>query len=145
ESSESRSLGLGASKVFAVSSTGELAIAVNRRLLFGYESVGTLARVPLAGGAPREVLEDVQDADWSPDGKSLAVARLAANRSRIEYPIGTVLYNAPAWASHVRVSPDGRLVAFLDHNARGDNTGVVRVVDTSGTLRLAGPPANNGI
>ena len=35
--------------------------------------MGMLARVPLAGGAPREILSDVISADWSPDGKELAV------------------------------------------------------------------------
>ena len=145
DSSESRSLGLGSSKLFAVSSTGELAVAVNRRILFGYENVGTLARVPLAGGAPREVLEDVQDADWSPDGKSIAVARLAGFRSRIAFPIGTVIFESPGWASNVRVSPDGSLVAFIDHPLRGDNAGTVRVVDSKGKVRLEGPDANGGV
>ena len=52
---------------------------------------GTLARVPLSGGAPREILENVNDADWSPDGTNLAVSRTVGGRNRIEYPIGTVL------------------------------------------------------
>jgi Tol biopolymer transport system component len=144
-SSASRSLGVGAAKLLGVSSSGELAIAIKRHPLFGYETVGTLARMPLAGGAPREVLEDVEDADWSPDGKELAVARLAGNRSRIEYPIGTVLYDSATWVSHVRVSPDGRFVAFIDHTGRGDNNGSVKVVDTKGKARLTGPPAINGL
>src|SRR6202011_5777883 len=110
------------------SGSGELAISLNRHFLFGFETVGTLARVPLAGGAPREVLENVEDADWSPDGASLAVARYAGNRSRIEYPIGKVLYDAPGWVGYIRVSPDGRLVAFIDHPARGDSNGNVKVV-----------------
>jgi Tol biopolymer transport system component len=107
--------------------------------------VGTLARVPLAGGAPREILENVQDADWSPDGKSLAVARQSGNRNRIEYPIGTVLYDAPGWVNDLRVSPDGRLVAFIDHPRRGDNVGTVKVIDTAGKVRLTGPDAFRGL
>ena len=31
--------------------------------------VGRLARISIAGGAPREILDDVQWADWSPDGR----------------------------------------------------------------------------
>jgi len=144
-SSESRSLGLPGASVLAISSDGELAILLNRHFMFGFEAVGTLARNPLAGGAPREVLENVEDADWSPDGKSLAVARLAGNRNRIEYPIGKVLYDAPGWVSDIRVSPDGRLVAFIDHPRRGDNNGNVKVVDTNGKVRLTGPFAISGL
>jgi len=144
-SSEFRSLGLHGAALLAISSTGELAISLNRHFLFGFEAVGTLARVPLAGGAPREVLENVEDAAWSPDGQSLAVARQAGNRNRIEYPIGKVLYEAPAWVSDLRVSPDGRFVAFIDHPTRGDNVGNVKVVDTSGKVRLEGPFAIRGL
>jgi len=144
-SSEWRSLGLQGAGLHAISSTGELAVSLNRHFLFGFEAVGTLARVPLAGGAPREVLEDVEGADWSPDGKSLAVARQAGNRIRIEYPIGKVLYEAPGWVSDLRISPDGRLVAFIDHPLRGDNDGNVKVVDTSGKVRLEGPFAISGL
>jgi eukaryotic-like serine/threonine-protein kinase len=143
--SESRSLGLAGAALLAISSTGELAISLNRHFMFGFETAGTLARVPLAGGAPREVLENVEDADWSPDGKSLAVARHVGNRNRLEYPIGKVLYDAPGWVGDVRVSPDGRLVAFIDHPLRGDNNGNVKVVDTDGKVRMTGPFAINGL
>ncbi len=145
DSSESRSLGLANADVLAISSSGELAVSLNRHYIFGFETVGTLARVPMAGGAPREVLENVEDADWSPDGSSLAVARRVGNRSRIEYPIGKVLYEAGGWVSNVRVSPDGRLVAFIDHPVSGDNNGNVKVVDASGKVRFTGPFAFRGI
>jgi len=144
-SSESRSLGLAGAGLLAISSTGELAVSLNRHFMFGFETAGTLARVPLAGGAPREVLENVEDADWSPDGKSLAVARHVGNRNRLDYPIGKMLYNAPGWISDVRISPDGRLVAFIDHPLRGDNVGNVKVVDSSGKVKLDGPFAITGL
>jgi eukaryotic-like serine/threonine-protein kinase len=145
DSTESRSLGLTGADLLAVSSQGELALSLNRRHLFGFETAGTLARVPLAGGAPREVLEDVEDADWSPDGKTLAVVRLAGNACRLEYPIGKVLFEASGWISDVRVSPDGRSIAFVDHPQKGDNNGNVKVVDASGKLRFTGPPAQRGL
>jgi len=145
DSAESRSLGLPNADVLAVSSTGELAVSLNRHYLFGFQSVGTLARVPLAGGAPREMLEDVQDADWSPDGSQLAVTRQVGGRGRVEYPIGKVLYDNSGWTSHVRVSPDGRLVAFVDHPQRGDNNGNVKVLDLGGKVILTGPFCNNNI
>jgi Tol biopolymer transport system component len=132
-------------RVLSISSAGEIAILVNRRPLFGFETAGTLAKVPLSGGAPREILEDVEDAGWSPDGKSLAVVRLIGNRVRVEYPVGTPVYEGPGWASNPRVSPDGRLVAFIEHPLRGDNNGHVKVVDTGGKLRMTGPFANRGL
>jgi Tol biopolymer transport system component/predicted Ser/Thr protein kinase len=145
DSSESRSLGLPSADVLAVSATGELAISLHRRYMFGFQSVGTLARVPLAGGAPREILENVEDADWSPDGSNLAVTRVVANRGRVEYPVGKVLYDNAGWTSSVRVSPDGRLVAFIDHPQKGDNNGALKVVDANGKVRLNGPFALRGI
>ncbi|HMA18605.1 MAG TPA: protein kinase [Thermoanaerobaculia bacterium] len=144
-SAESRSLGLAGAGLLAISSTGELAVSLNRHFMFGFETAGTLARVALSGGAPREVLENVEDADWSPDGKSLAVARHVGNRNRLDYPIGKVLYTASGWVSNVRVSPDGRLVAFIDHALRGDNNGNVKVVDADGKLRMTGPFAISGV
>ena len=71
DSRESRSLGLRG-VVHAVSSSSELAVGLESRNPFG----ATLGRVPLAGGAPREVLENVAWADWSPDGAELAAATL---------------------------------------------------------------------
>jgi serine/threonine protein kinase/Tol biopolymer transport system component len=145
DSSESRSLGLPSADLLAVSSSGELALSLDRHYVVGFEAAGTLARAPLGGGAPREILEQVQDADWSPDGKNLAVTRYMGNRSRLEYPIGKVLYDTAAWVSNVRVSPKGDLVAFIDHPRRGDNVGLVKVVDVSGKVRLTGPKANTGL
>ncbi|HYX22496.1 MAG TPA: protein kinase, partial [Thermoanaerobaculia bacterium] len=139
DSAEFRSLDLPGASLLAVSSQGELAVSLHRHFVIGYEATGTLARVPLAGGSPREVLEGAQDADWSPDGKELAVCRVVGNRSRLEYPIGKVLYEAPGWLRNVRVSPDGKLLAFVDCAQRGNTDGQLKVVDTAGKLRFAGP------
>ncbi|HEY6147682.1 MAG TPA: hypothetical protein VIZ69_08280, partial [Thermoanaerobaculia bacterium] len=145
EGHESRSLGLPSAELLSISSAGEMAVSLGPRFFRGIQSAGTLARVPLGGGAPREVLENVQDADWSPDGKELAVARYVGNRCRLEYPIGHLLYEAAAWISHVRVSPDGSMVAFFDHPAPGDNTGRLRALDRNGKTRLEGPPGETGM
>jgi serine/threonine protein kinase/Tol biopolymer transport system component len=145
ESPESRALGLPPATLLAVSPAGELAISLGWRPVLGWESLGTLARVALDGGAPREILENVMEADWSPDGKDLAVVREAGNSRRLEYPIGKVLYETVGWISHPRVSPDGKLVAVTDHPQRGDNLGRVLVLDTSGKKRLEGPDAGTGL
>jgi Tol biopolymer transport system component/predicted Ser/Thr protein kinase len=139
DSAESRSLELPGATVLSVSSAGEIAVSLNRHFIVGYEGTGTLARVPLAGGSPREVLESAQDADWSPDGKDLAVCRVVGNRSRLEYPIGKVLYQSAGWVRNIRISPDGRLLAFIDCPQRGNNDGHLKIMDTSGRLRITGP------
>jgi eukaryotic-like serine/threonine-protein kinase len=131
-SPESRSLGLPPADILAVSSSGELAILENPHFVLGWEVRGTLARVPLAGGAPRQLLEDVQDADWSPDGKELAVVREFGGRRRLEYPVGKVLYETSGWISSPRVSPDGRWIAFADHPQRGDSLDSLAVVGSNG-------------
>ena len=131
----SRPLGFGAADLLSISSTGEMAISLGRRFTVGWETTGTLARVPLEGGAPREILEGVHEADWSPDGQSLAVARLVDGRFRLEYPIGEVLYETDGWLGDVRVSPGGDLVAFMVHPVRGDNVGSVAVVDREGNVQ----------
>ncbi len=108
---EARPLGLPAGKILSISHTGEMAI------LLGGDDVGTLASATFGGGAPREMLENVSGADWSPSGDSLAVVRTIAGKHRVEYPIGTVLYEndvRPPIAP--RVSGDGKLVAFFDYD-----------------------------
>ncbi len=145
DSTESRSLGLPSADVLSISSTGEMAISLGRHYVSGYETSGTLARVPLGGGTPRPILEDIEDADWSPDGSALAVSRHVANRYRLEYPIGKVIFDTAGWVSNVRVSPDGKLVTFIDHPVRGDNEGFVKVLDSSGSVKLTGPRAFSGL
>ena len=137
---ESRPQGLpeGAS-LLSVSPTGELAILVRRQYLGQFTSRGTLARLPLDGGTPREILEDVQEADWSPDGTKLAVVRWAGGGNRVEYPVGKTLYETRGYVSDLRVSPGGDRVAFMDHQLQWDNRGWVAVVDGEGNKRtLAG-------
>ena len=132
ESPESRPLDLPPGDVLAVSSTGELAISLDRKFVYGFQARGTLARVPLVGGAPRKILTDVEDADFSPDGRELAVSRAVEGRYRLEYPIEKTLHEAEGWISNVRVSPDGERVAFVDHPVAGDDRGAICVVDRKG-------------
>ena len=135
EGPESRALGFTGAELVAIASTGEMAISVGYRLLGTYIGTGTLSRAPLAAGAPRAVLNDVQSADWSPDGASMAVVRNVGGRTGLEFPIGKSLYETGGWVSHPRVSPDGALVAFVDHPLQGDDGGSISVVDTTGKKR----------
>ncbi len=139
ESPESKSLGLPSADLLAVSGTGDLAISLGWHPVIGWESSGRLARVPSSGGAPREVLEAVEGADWPPDGREMAVIRRAGDRARLEYPIGTVLHEATGWLNNLRFSPDGHWLAFIEHSERGDNTGRLRLLDLTQRSLVEGP------
>ena len=139
ESPESKSLGLPPASLLAVSRQGELAISLGWHSVIGWESTGLLARVPVTGGAPRELLEDVEGADWSPDRGDLAVVHRVGDRARLEYPLGTVLVESGGWLGDPRFSPDGKFIAFWDHPERGDNAGVLAIYDLAHRRRTNGP------
>ena len=137
DSSDSRSLGLPPSQILAISSKGEMAISLHPTNVGGFGQIGTLARVPLAGGAPREVVDKVLWADWTPDGQSLAVDRESDDRrARLEFPPGNVIYEPAGWTSHVRFSPNGELLAIADHISGGDDGRVV-IIDAHGNHKTS--------
>jgi Tol biopolymer transport system component len=130
-----RPLGMSQTHILGISSTGEMAVLVQYRPLLGFSETGTLARMPLGGGAAREVLQNVGDASWSADGKDLVITHYIPDKEvwRIEFPIGRTIYETRAWISHVRISPKGNRIAFLDHvTTDGDDHGAVAVVDLAG-------------
>ena len=132
ESPESRPFGLGAAEVLSISKGGEMAVSLNRHALHAFVRTGRLARISIAGGAPRDILDDVQFADWSPDGQALAIVRDVGIKNRLEYPVGKVLFETTGWVGQIRVSPKGDGVAFVDHPFQNDDGGRVAVVDVSG-------------
>jgi eukaryotic-like serine/threonine-protein kinase len=140
-------LGLAGTHLLSVSSRGELAVLVRAEFLRHRLFQGTLARVPLGGGAPRELLDSVREADWSPDGTELAIIHDVGGRDRLEFPVGKVLYEASGYLSDPRVSPDGRHVAFAEHPFRWDDRGTVKIVDRAGKPAAVTPgyPAIEGM
>jgi hypothetical protein len=136
---EPRALDLENAHLFAVSHAGEAALGLGGRVSNHLMVLGaTLARSPLGGGAPREMLNNVLAADWAPNG-TLAVAHFEGGRMRLEYPIGKVLYETSGWVSDLRFSPTGDQIAFLDHPYWPDDRGWVAVVDLAGNKkRLSG-------
>ena len=116
-----------------------MAVSLDRRSTLPFVRTGRLARISIAGGAPRDILDDVQLADWSPDGKSLAIVREAGVNSRLEYPVGKVLYETTGWLGNPRVSPKGDSVAFIEHAFPRDDGGAVALVDLSGKKRTLSP------
>lgn len=134
DGSESRSLGIFPAGILSISSTEEMAIALGCEDRQG-PCFGTLARAPLAGGAPREVLENVGGADWAPDGRSMAVIHAVEGKDQLEYPIGKILYQTEGLLGYVRFSPQGDSIAFVEYPLRGSQAGELCVIDRSGRKR----------
>jgi serine/threonine protein kinase/Tol biopolymer transport system component len=135
EAPEARSMGLSRTQLASVSSTSEMAVLLNSKAIGTWVNMGTLARAPLVGGAPREVLEQVQWADWGAGGSELAVVRNFGGRNRLEFPIGKSLYETGGWIGHPRVSPHGDHIAFIDHPVQGDDSGSLAIVDMAGNKK----------
>jgi serine/threonine protein kinase/WD40 repeat protein len=115
---------------------GELALVMRRRFLLGERFVGTLARAPVAGGTPHEMMENVEDADWAPGGDDIAIVRStgdAGGQSWLEYA-GRTIYKSTGSIRFVRTSRDGRRVAFLEDRTGRASSGGVVVVDLSGSV-----------
>ena len=131
-----RSLDLPATQLLAVSSTGQMAVVQPAIHSFMWTTRGTLGQVPLTGGSPRQIAENVEWADWAPDGNKLAIVRVVGGKRRLEFPLGHVLYETSGWISHPRISPKGDQVAFLDHPSLDDDQGVVALVDLAGHKKI---------
>ena len=132
-STESRDLGLPETEVLAVSPAGQMAVLRHFSVSPNhFTHRGTLGQVSIGADAPRDLLDNVEAADWTPDGNALAVVHAVNGQSRIEYPIGKALYETSGWISHLRFSPKGDRLAFIDHNLLGDDGGTVSVIDLKG-------------
>ena len=139
DSTESTALPLPSANLLSISSSGKLAILVGHGT-----DPPAIAEVPLAGGAPRELVQaDAQEAlqfahavaDWSPRGED----RLAVVRSgRLEFPVGKVLVPASEETSvlEARFSPDGRRIAFIEQEGK---LAAVGVVDLAGKKKILSP------
>lgn len=132
-SPESRSMGIPAAEVAAISSSDELAIFLGCEENFFLNCGGTLATVSLAGGSPRTLAEHVAQADWHPDGKRMVVSVASPDGPRLEFPPGHVIYQQKAgWFGHPRFSPEGNMIAFENHSIAGNDDGQVELLDMNG-------------
>ena len=87
----------------------------------------------------RELLENVVAADWSPDGTQLAVAVRENHETRIEYPIGRLLYKTKGRLDYsMRVSGSGKQIAFIESppstQALAPDEFDLRIVDATGKV-----------
>ncbi len=131
----SRALEISDADLLAISSQGEMALLQHWRRTLGWQRTGMLARLPLSGGASKEMLDGVEDADWARDGFRLAVIR-SGSQYQLEFPLGHVLATASSrWFNYPRISPDQKQIAFFEHPP-GDDRGDVCVVDLEGHKRV---------
>jgi eukaryotic-like serine/threonine-protein kinase len=136
ESRESRPLGFPPGRILAISSAGEMAILSGT--FAGTFHASTLSRAPLAGGAPREVLDGVTDADWA-DSENLAVVRTGEDgKSRVEFPIGKIVFSVERQRApySLRVSPKGDGLAFLNQDSEVRDYTVVYVSRNGGAPKV---------
>ena len=79
---------------------------------------------------------DIAAADWTSDGKRLAVVRVRPGFQQLEFPIGNVLYQTTGAIGSPRISPKGDLIAFLDQPLGSSGTlGTVATVDLKGNKK----------
>jgi len=132
ESVQPRALEFEKAHLLGVSRSGDIALGLGGTLGNHLDvRFATLGVAPLAGGAPRELLDNVAEADWAPDG-TLAVLHTVNHRDRIEFPAGRVLYETTGWITGIRISPKGDRIAFLEHPVWPDDRGWVATVDLGG-------------
>jgi len=135
ESPDARNLGLQEARILAISRAGEMGVLFGPQNIERAFGVRTLARIPMAGGARRDLLDGVVDADWIPGTDRVAVIRdPGGNRPwTVEFPAGTKVHEArAAWS--LRVSPDGSRIAFFEGPLLFDSSpeAMVTVIDRSG-------------
>jgi eukaryotic-like serine/threonine-protein kinase len=145
-SPESRALNFPHSALFDVSSS-EIAISIGCKDLFIGDCEGALARVPISGGAPRQVAENVISADWTADGSEMAAVREVEGKFRVEFPLGNLIYESSAWLDFLRISPDGKLAAFTEFKFMNRDAGQVVIVDRTGKQIARSPtfPSIEGV
>ncbi len=128
QGSEAHPLSFARGVLAAVSKKGDLAFV---NTTSAHQPAG-LARVSVNGGSPQMIASDAKAADWTPDGRDLALVREHGPDSTVEFPAGHAVYTSQGWIDCLRVSPRGDRVAFLEHPVRDDTAGYVRIVDRSG-------------
>ena len=142
--SEPTSLGQKGASLLSVSSGGELALQLRPRF-WNASLSGTLARSPISGGAPREIADNVIDADWTADGR-LAVLRDTPDLgSQIELPEGNVVYKGKTHIWRMRVSPDGKQFAVVEAVGSGASNTInsLCVADLNGKRRVVAALASD--
>ena len=132
-----RPLGQSDVQLLDLSRSGELVLRLKSKVADTWQFEGTLARSALGGDlAPKAILGGVLQAAWAPKSE-FAVVRATGGRSLLDYPPGKVRVESAGWIGDLRFSPDGKLLAYVDHPAAGDDAGRIAVLDVaSGKTRI---------
>jgi len=110
----------------------------------------SLYRVPVVGGEPRKVLDDVWEADWSPDGSRIVIARnrisggastdfvlivdAAGQDAREIARLDNISLSSPRW------SPDGTTIALVQTGTENSDSTLLLVNVADGSKRVLSPP-----
>ena len=134
-------LGIQDARLLAVSKRGEMAVALAPRPISNFLVPGSLARTMDGSGAPKPEIEDVEAADFAPNGTDLAIVRLVRSdfMCQVEYPIGKVLLR-DRFIANLRFSPNGQYLAFITHDNNSDDRGRVVILRVSNGERVAQSP-----
>jgi serine/threonine protein kinase len=138
DSPESRALNLTNSTLFAVSPS-ELAISVGCKDRVIGNCEGTLGLVPVSGGSPRQIAEDVLSADWTADAGEMAVIRHVGGKYRVEFPRGQVIFESDRPLGYLRISPRANAVAFVEYFSLEGDGGWAIAVDRGGKELMRSP------
>jgi eukaryotic-like serine/threonine-protein kinase len=114
-SPDARDLALSTGRILSISASSDMAVVFGPQNIQQPFGVRTLGRVPMAGGARRDLFTGVVDADWIPASDELAIVRDPGSSRpwTVEFPAGTIVHEArAAWS--LRVSPDGSRIAFFE-------------------------------
>jgi Tol biopolymer transport system component len=136
---ESRPIDVPSADIAGMSKDGQMALLLGRHYEGSWLRVGTLAQVALAGGAPREILENVYDADISPDGKEFAVVVTDGDDQVLQYPIGKEIARSHGWIGQPRIAPDGKRIVYVDHRVWADDLGEIKIAGADGKIALVAP------
>jgi Tol biopolymer transport system component len=128
---EARALNLNNTSLFAVSAS-DLAVSLSCNFRYIGICFGTLAQVPITGGTPRPLENDVLAADWTRNGSEMAIVRLVSGKHRLEFPRGTLIYESSRPLNYARVSPDGSLIAVCENITMFGDGGEVIIFDRKG-------------
>lgn len=133
-------LGISNARLLAVSHKGELAVALSPSQITTLIQPGTLARTSEVIGAPKPEIENIQAADYTPDGSALAIVRYVPSDHvcQLEFPIGKVLFREQG-IDNLRFSPDGHYLAFITYDNFSDDRGSVVILRSTGEKIAVSP------
>ncbi len=118
--------------LLAISSKGELAVLTHPRYLRHSVFLGTLARMPLEGGAPREIADDVREADWYSRWLGPRDHSRRQREGPPRVPSGQGARRDRRLLQQPALLPRGDRIAFFEHPFKYDDRGSVAVVDLAG-------------